>query len=204
MNNNLWKRKKLNILDNDKNFTFKWTKYSTEEMITDANLFEDNNSCGHLYLFNNEQKCEQFFNYMVDNKGYMPYGLITLLNDADFVCNYKELEKMINIDEVNPIYVIGTLRMFGFKKYLKLCNDGTKIIKFESYNNWWKRKNIELEKAKKEYNLTYAIKDAFKLFFNLLILYINNNEFVFNPRKNDFINNLAPVKNSGITDLLRM
>ena len=201
LNNNLWKQK---LYIHDKNFSFKWTKYSTEKIITDANLFENNDFCGHLYLFKNKDKCVEFFKYMVDNKGYTPYGLIILINDPEFVCNSEELQK--NIDNVNPIYVIGTLRIFGFKKYLKHCNDGTKIIKFESYNNWWTRKSVELEKAKNEYNLSYNLVPTknFKLFFNLLILYINNNEFVFNPQKNEFFNNLVSTKNDGITDLLRI
>ena len=65
-----------------------------------------------------------------------------LINDPTFITNYNALKE--NIINVNPIFVIGTLRLFSFEKWSKLNDDGSKTVKVESFTRWWNRMGNKL------------------------------------------------------------
>lgn len=134
------------------------------------------------------------------------------IDKKSFVDNYNALKD--NIVKINPVYVIGTLRAFGFKKWTSgIKPDGGKEVKVESFTNWWKRMGNELMSAKVD--PTQTLSDSIKnknfpkvhqgenlipeppenleLFLKLLVDYINNNEFVLNPQDKSSVINARPI-----------
>lgn len=165
-------------------------KYSKYEH-TEKDSEEFSKKC---MVYNDPTKCAKFFQDMVSGKNVD--NLSRVINDNNFVRSYSDLKK--NIVNVNPVFVIGTLKMFGFQKYTKIDAEGNKCVKIEDFSNWWDRQ------SKKDINKTEYTKDPMgtisgtypgvhndveppapanmELFFKLLIAFINNNEFILNPR----------------------
>lgn len=198
----LWKRTK-----NPDGTYSKWEEYTNDKLEEDAKLFKEgaDKTCGHLCIFSDPVKCNKFFEDMMKGSTYSMDELSTEINSSQFVRSYQALKD--NIIQVNPVFVINTLRMFNFQKYTKLNDDGTKTIKIETFTRWWNRVGKELKlDAKGDYptepgsvfpgvhpqpDLTPPNPPAnLELFFKLLISYINNNEYVLNPQSRELINRL--------------
>lgn len=181
-----------------------WKEYTEELQESDAKLFMEkaDKTCGHLCIFDDATKCAKFFERMMKRDSLSMEQLSEEINSNSFVRSYGKLKE--NIAKVNPVFVIGTLRMFGFEKYTKLNDDGTKTVKIESFTRWWKRNgqqlNLEIKVPfpgthnKDEFDPLPAPPANLELFFKLLICFINNNEFVLNPQAKDFINKSGPPK----------
>jgi hypothetical protein len=180
-----------------KNESGKFVKYTEEEQKNDIKSFESKEGkCGHLCIFEDINECIKFFEDMVNGKVYQTEKLSEIINRSDFVRIYKALKE--NIINVNPLFIIGTLKMFGFDKYTKLNDDNTKTIQIESFSRWWNRQNIDgklSDKLKPNSIFPGSHKGLIpeppanlELFFKLLIAFINNNEFVLNPTSKE-INN---------------
>ena len=163
--------------------------YPKAKLEADAESFKEKDgktTCGHLCIFNNPKECNKFFEKLIKGDELSMNELSETINNADFATNYSALKT--NIAEVNPLFVVGTLKLFGFQKYAQIDSAGRKIIKIESFTNWWNRQNKN--------GLNIKSKDKFgshdttnppapanvELFFKLLINFINSNEFVLNPR----------------------
>lgn len=168
----------------------KFVEYTDQELEKDAASFQSpDGSCGKLCIFSDPNKCAQFFERMMKRNSLSMSELSSIINNKDFVKNYNELKE--NIVKVNPLFVIGTLRMFGFVKYTELRDDGSKVVKMESFTRWWNRHKDKLSGLT---GTTHKNVPPFnpeppanlELFFKLLILYINNNEFVLNPQTKQF------------------
>lgn len=172
------------------------------EEYTDADLEKDSNSfgakdghCGNLCIFSDADKCAKFFERMMKRDSLSIKELSDEINNPSFVQSYKELKE--NIVKVNPLFVIGTLRMFGFEKYTELKDDGTKTVKIESFTRWWSRYGNQLtisSSSKKHPGLNPEPPANLELFFKLLITFINNNEFVLNPQSKLLINKSGKPK----------
>ncbi len=200
----LWKRTK----EKDGSFS-KWTEYTDSDLESDVKLVREgaDETCGHLCIFDDSSKCNKFFEDMMKGFSYSMDQLAVEINSAKFVRSYQKLKD--NIVNVNPVFVIGTLRMFQFQKYTKLNDDGTKTIKIESFTRWWNRvgkelkldvkgddvytKGMPLDKfpgVHKQDGLLPNPPANLELFFKLLISYINNNEYVLNPQSKELVNRL--------------
>lgn len=164
----------------------KFVEYTDKELEKDAASFQSTNGhCGRLCIFSDPTECGKFFERMMKRDSYSMSELSDIINNKDFVKNYNELKE--NIVKVNPLFVVGTLRMFGFDKYTELRDDGTKVVRIESFTRWWNRHKDKLPGL---IGTPHTNKPPFnpeppanlELFFKLLILYINNNEFVLNPQ----------------------
>lgn len=164
----------------------KFIEYTDNELEKDAASFQSTDGhCGRLCIFSDPTECGKFFERMMKRDSYSMEELSSIINNKDFVKNYNELKK--NIVKVNPLFVVGTLRMFGFDKYTELRDDGTKVVRIESFTRWWNRHKDKLQGLT---GTPHTNNPAFnpeppanlELFFKLLILYINNNEFVLNPQ----------------------
>lgn len=190
--------------------TKKFKIYEDKDYEADVAKFDGDN-CGGLCIFDDISKCKEFFKDMVNDKKYNMDELSKIINGNDFVRSYKALKK--NIVEVNPLFVVGTLKLFGFQKYTQLNDDGTKTIKIESFTRWWNRQNKESNlgdklKASKEPEytgtsgvfpgshpgLTPPAPANLELFFKLLIEFINSNEFVLSPKDKSLVNKSGKPK----------
>ena len=60
---------------------------------------------------NNTRRC--FFDQMMKKQAYSMEQLAEIINNKDFVTNYNALKN--NIIKVNPIFVLGTLKIFDFE-----------------------------------------------------------------------------------------
>jgi hypothetical protein len=164
----------------------KFVEYTDKELEEDAKSFQSSDGhCGRLCIFSNPDECGKFFERMMKRDSLSMEELSGIINNKDFVRDYNKLKE--NIIEVNPLFVVGTLRMFGFDKYTELRDDGTKVVRIESFTRWWNRhkdKLLTLEGTKHTNNPPFDPEPPanLELFFKLLILYINNNEFVLNPQ----------------------
>ena len=164
--------------------------YSEDKLKADAESFKEKDgktTCGHLCIFDEPEECNKFFEKLIKGDELSMKELSDIINNADFASNYSALKT--NIVEVNPLFVVGTLKLFGFQKYAQIDSAGRKIIKIESFTNWWNRQNKKNDfdiKAKDKFgshNTTEPPAPAnVELFFKLLINFINSNEFVLNPR----------------------
>ena len=144
---------------------------------------------------------------MMKGNSYTTDDLAKTINSGDFVRSYQKLKE--NIVKVNPVFIIGTLRMFQFQKYTQLNDNGTKTIKIESFTRWWNRVGKELKLNVSGTDVWGATGTAtqfpgvhtqpgllpnppanLELFFKLLISYINNNEYVLNPQSRELVNKL--------------
>lgn len=175
----------------------KLVKYTKEDMELDAKKIRSG-ECGNLCIFEDPDECENFFEKIVKGSKYNYKQIADFVNGDDFFKNYTKLKD--NIIHVNPIYVIGTLRLFNFKKWSKLNSDGTKTVKVESFTRWWNRegpkimKEVDISTVKMHTNNSPMdpsdVPENLQLFLKLLVYYINNNEFVLNPQKDNMINKL--------------
>lgn len=174
-----------------KDSTGKFVEYTDTDLQKDAKSFQETESfCGKLCIFQDPIECSKFFERMMKRDSYSMNELSEIINNKYFVSNYNDLKK--NIVSVNPLFVVGTLRMFGFDKYTELRDDGTKVVKIESFTRWWNRHKDKLqpltgEKHKNNPSLNPEPPANLELFFKLLILYINNNEFILNPQTKQLI-----------------
>jgi hypothetical protein len=205
LNGNLYSRTK----GSDGKYS-KWEVYTDDKKEADAKLFMEkaDETCGHLCIFNDASECNDFFQRMMQGDSYSMDELVKEINKGSFVQSYKKLKE--NIIKVNPIFVIGTLRMFQFQKHTKLNPDGRKTIKVETFTHWWSRLGSELMKLSTLGDKVYTGETGstfpgvhkqtglepnppanLELFFKLLISYINNNEFVINPQTKELINKLG-------------
>jgi hypothetical protein len=182
-----------------KDSTGKYVEYSDADMEMDSNKFKDGEgNCGELCIFDNPKECSEFFERMMKREPYGIEDLNKIINSANFVNSYKKLQE--NIVKVNPLFVIGTLRMFGFQKYTSIDEDGQKTVKIESFTNWWNRYRGRLELTPatpfpgKHPGLNPEPPANLELFFKLLIAFINNNSFVLNPQSKALINKAGPPK----------
>lgn len=164
--------------------------YPKDKLEADAESFKEKDgktTCGHLCIFDNPTECNNFFEKLIKGNELSMKELSETINNADFATSYSALKT--NIAEVNPLFVVGTLKLFGFQKYAQIDSAGRKIIKIESFTNWWNRQKTKTDfdiKTKDEFgthNTTEPPAPAnVELFFKLLINFINSNEFVLNPR----------------------
>jgi len=184
-----------------KDSTGKFVEYTDDDLVADSKKFETKDGhCGNLCIFDTPDKCSKFFEKMTDkNMVNMTIDELSKeINSADFVKSYKELKE--NIINVNPLFVVGTLRMFGFEKFVDFTNDGTKIVKIESFTRWWDRYGNKLNLTPNSpfpgthKGLTPEPPANLELFFKLLIAFINNNEFVLNPQSKELINKSGKPK----------
>lgn len=164
----------------------KFVEYTDEQLKVDAASFQSTDGhCGRLCIFSDPVECGKFFERMMKRDTYSMSELSDIINNKDFVQNYNQLKE--NIVKVNPLFVVGTLRMFGFDKYTELKDDGSKVVKMESFSRWWNRHKDKLPgltgtQHKNSPPFNPEPPANLELFFKLLILYINNNEFVLNPQ----------------------
>lgn len=174
----------------------KYELYTDDDLLRDAELFKNKEGeCGNLCIFDDSKKCVEFFQDMMkkDSSSYPAEKLSELINSASFVTSYKSLKE--NLVNVNPLFIIGTLRMFGFEKYSELNTDGTKVVKIEPFSRWWGRnKNvIGNESRERPFPGSHPTGDLenppanLELFFKLLIEFINNNQFVLNPQTKEVV-----------------
>jgi hypothetical protein len=182
-----------------KDSTGKYVEYSDKDMETDSKKFKDGEgNCGELCIFDNPTECSEFFEKMMKRESYGTDDLNKIINSANFVNSYKKLQE--NIVKVNPLFVIGTLRMFGFQKYTSIDEDGQKTVKIESFTNWWNRYSDKLKLTLTtpfpgtHQGLKPEPPANLELFFKLLIAFINNNSFVLNPQSKALINKAGPPK----------
>lgn len=127
-------------LDENGKPNFKWMRYDEERSKNDIISFKTKDAgttCGHLCIFETPSECEIFFNKMIKGDNFTYKELSKMLKNNSFNTNYSKLRE--NIVQVNPAFVIGTLKAFGFQKWEKLNNDGTKTIKIETFTRWWNR-----------------------------------------------------------------
>lgn len=171
--------------------TGKFVEFTNDEITKDVSLFQTlDGNCGKLCIFNNPAECTKFFEKMMKKDSLSMEELSDIINSPHFVKNYNKLKE--NIVGVNPIFVKKTLKLFGFEEYNELKANGTKVVRIESFNRWWNRhkdKLINLTGTTHKNNPAYDPEPPanLELFFKLLILYINNNEFVLNPQTKQYI-----------------
>lgn len=185
------------------NSTGKFEEYTDSNLEADSKKFGDKNGhCGNLCIFSDSEKCSEFFERMMKGDELSIDELSKEITDGNFVRSYKELKK--NIVDVNPLFVVGTLRMFGFDKYNQLEGDGTKTVRYENFTRWWNKYGDKLNLTKVEKNkfpglhpgLTPEAPANLELFFKLLISFINGNKFVLNPQTKELINKSGKPKMS--------
>ena len=169
-----------------KNADGKFVEYTDEQLQEDAASFKSTDgNCGRLCIFSDPVECGKFFERMMKRDSYSMSELSDIINNKNFVTNYNQLKE--NIVKVNPLFVVGTLRMFGFDKYTELKDDASKVVRMESFTRWWNRHKDKLPgltgtQHKNSPPFNPEPPANLELFFKLLILYINNNEFVLNPQ----------------------
>jgi hypothetical protein len=163
--------------------------YPEDKLEADAKSFKEKDgktTCGNLCIFDKPEECNKFFEKLIKGDELSMKELSETINNGNFVSSYEALKT--NISEVNPLFVVGTLKLFGFQKYTQIDADGKKIVKIENFTNWWNRQN-----QKKDFDIKANSYGSHKttepeapanveLFFKLLINFINLNEFVLNPR----------------------
>lgn len=197
------------LIKKDKNGNFK--PYTDNENNEDQEAFKQNTdgTCNHLCIFSDKKNCEEFFQLMLEKKQYGFEKLKKLIQDKDknFIPSLNKLKT--NINQVNPRYVIGTLRAFAFEKYHDIDSNGNRYIKIESYANWWNRNKCSIgvrisgksgsgesgsgepgsgEPGSGESGSAdvYEENPNLKLFLKLLVSFINNNKFILNPLTNAY------------------
>lgn len=214
-NNNFYTK-----LDENNNIKNKWTLYDDEKFKKDVESFKTKSgNCGHLCMFDEPDKCNDFFQKITTGDKNVFDTLSEMINKNGFKENYQKLKE--NIVKVNPAFVVLTLKAFKFHRWEKFNSDGTKIVRVESFSRWWNRMGKEfMYKKDVNGNLTTELKDGIdkdynkhshtddeyeemlvpvppenlELFLKLLISFINYNEFVINPqRKDSIINNRLPI-----------
>jgi len=169
-----------------KNAEGKFVEYTDEQLLADEASFKSTDgNCGSLCIFSDPVECGKFFERMMKRDTYSMSELSDIINNKNFVTNYNQLKE--NIVKVNPLFIVGTLRMFGFDKYTELKDDGSKVVRMESFTRWWNRhkdKILGLTGTQHKNSPPFNPEPPanLELFFKLLILYINNNEFVLNPQ----------------------
>lgn len=163
--------------------------YSKAELKADAEKFkakDGKTTCGNLCIFDKPSECEKFLEKLIKGDELTMDELSKIINDGNFASSYSALKS--NIADVNPLFVVGTLKLFGFQKFTQIDSAGRKIIKIESFTNWWNRqsKNVKFDikpNSHGSHDTTIPPAPAnVELFFKLLINFINSNEFVLNPR----------------------
>lgn len=163
--------------------------YSKAELKADAEKFkakDGKTTCGNLCIFDKPDECEKFFEKLIKGNELTMDELSKIINDGNFASSYSALQS--NIADVNPLFVVGTLKLFGFQKFTQIDSAGRKIIKIESFTNWWNRQNknagfsIKLNSHGSHNTTNPSAPANVELFFKLLINFINSNEFVLNPR----------------------
>ena len=162
--------------------------YPEDKLKADAESFKEKDgktTCGHLCIFENPSECNKFFEKLIKGDELSMTDLSETINNANFASSYSALKT--NIAEVNPLFVVGTLKLFGFQKYAQIDTKGRKIIKIESFTNWWNRQNkkglkVDSNSFGSHETTEPAAPANVELFFKLLINFINSNEFVLNPR----------------------
>lgn len=163
--------------------------YPEDKLKADAESFKEKDgktTCGKLCIFDEPTECDNFFEKLIKGDELSMNELSEIINNANFVSSYESLKN--NIAEVNPLFVIGTLKLFGFQKYTQIDIDGSKIVKIESFTNWWNRQNqkkgfeIKDNSFGSHNNTIPGAPANVELFFKLLINFINSNEFVLNPK----------------------
>ncbi len=183
----------------------KYILYTDEDRKKDfENFMLGDDKCGNLCIFSDPVKCQEFFkNVILDNKTLDTEQVAKFISEKSFADNYNNMKE--NIVKVNPVYVIATLRAFGFKKWNSgIQADGNKVVKIESFTNWWDRFGYKLMETDLEGSkLSNKFSSGFpgthdglipkppanlELFLKLLVNYINNNEFVLNPLDGSLIN----------------
>lgn len=203
-------------LDTNNNPTLKWIRYNKERVNEDIRSFKDKDgNCGHLCIFEDKDKCEDFFNKMIKGESFAFEQLADMLNSNSFKEDYKKLRD--NIVKVNPTFVMGTLKAFKFQKYEKLNRrDGTISVQVETFTRWWERngekfmnaattKGIKPVPDKYHRQLNAEGKpvnpqppENLELFLKLLVSFINNNEFVINPQSSTkILSNRLPTTTVG-------
>lgn len=161
--------------------------YPEDKLKADAESFKEKDgktTCGHLCIFENPSECNKFFEKLIKGDELSMTDLSETINNANFASSYSALKT--NIAEVNPLFVVGTLKLFGFQKYAQIDTRGRKIIKIESFTNWWNRQNkkglkVDSNSFGSHETTEPAAPANVELFFKLLINFINSNEFVLNP-----------------------
>lgn len=172
--------------------TGKFVEYNETDLLKDVESFQTaDGNCGKLCIFNKPEECAKFFERMMKKDTLSMEELSKIINDKNFITSYKALKE--NITSVNPLFVIGTLRMFGFDKYTELKDDGTKVVRIESFTRWWNRYGSKITglTGAQHKNVPPFVPEPpanLELFFKLLILFINNNEFVLNPQTKELTN----------------
>lgn len=205
-------------LDTNNKPTTKWIRYDKERAEEDIKSYkEKDGNCGHLCIFDEPEKCENFFNRMIKGEEFVFSELAEMLSSKgnSFQNNYKKLKE--NIIKVNPTFVIGTLKAFKFQRYEKLNSDGTKSIQVETFTRWWNNNGYKFMEAvknpdgvKKHKQFKYdengknigEVKpeppEELELFLKLLVSFINNNEFVLNPQSSTkILSNRLPTTTIG-------
>ena len=189
-----WRADLLGRLWKKDDVSGKFIEYTDDDLKRDAESFQSTDGhCGKLCIFDDAKKCANFFERMMKRDTVEMSELSDLINSDKFVTSYKALKE--NIVKVNPLFVIGTLRMFGFEKYTELRDDGTKVVKIESFTRWWNRygSKLTLTSSTRHKGLTPEPPANLELFFKLLITFINNNEFVLNPQTKDLISKSGKI-----------
>lgn len=139
----------------------RYVKYNTEEKAKeDMEDFKNGKNCGNLCIYKDPAKCQEFFELLLKNKGktFEPNVIEAFVKDKNFITNFEALKE--NIVNVNPVYVLGTLRAFGFEKWSSLGPNG-KEVKVESFTRWWKRTGKDLTGVDADYKRKKAA-DAVK------------------------------------------
>jgi hypothetical protein len=180
-----------------------FNEYPKSSLDADAKSFQSKDgNCGKLCIFEDVNECSKFFEKMIKGDPLKIDELSEIINNGDFVKSYKALKE--NIVNVNPLFVVGTLKLFGFQKYTELTDDGRKMVKIESFSRWWNRQNqdnklsdklkIETPFPGSHSSQSPPAPANLELFFKLLIAFINNNEFVLNPRDKTIMNKTGKPK----------
>jgi hypothetical protein len=175
-------------------FEYKKDENSVWEVYDEKTYDKDfENKSTKICLFNNEQKCKEFFNELSSGNMNIEY-LKRILNDAD--TDFNDLRT--NISSIDPYFIVGTLKMFGFEKYTELNKDGsTKLIKFESFKRWWER-----NKYKYGFNENATAPSKLESFFKILIEFINGNEFILNSKTKEFYSKKPVISKKTYQDYL--
>lgn len=177
---NIWKADSSGDLFKKNDKTHNFEKYTEK----DYRKEEPSSKC--LYIFNDINKCNEFFQSMIRDTTLSIDKLSEIINQNNFKDRLNELKN--NIINVNPAYVLGTLKIFGFGfvKSSSLKEDGSRTLKIENFDTWWDKYSTRINIKNSVNNNT--VFENLKSFFNLLITFINNNEFVLNPETKELIN----------------
>ena len=165
----------------------KYIKYNTDENIKkDIADFENKDKCGNLCIYDDAEECRKFFRDILNKEGktFNIDEMDNFVNNPNFLKNFNSLRN--NIVNVNPVYVLGTLKAFGFEKWSSLGPNG-KEVKVESFSRWWQRMGNKIM-AKSIANVAKTEKENLESVIYNLKSDKKLNEFIINNLKVEISN----------------